>query len=914
MERPPVPPKPRATIQRTPPPVGPKPRASVASDGSTSTAVRGDIDVGSPLKDVPHFDSLSQVPPPLPARDISSASPDQKPLGNVLQSPAPVLPPRTRSIEHPVIHSKDDVLAQYIPRWNLPISDLQTSKPSSEKRSPYYNAHPGDSIYPSGPGVLRSSENNANQNSSQNPYTRQSKGSSNSIEALRRTSPGRPKPGANTSDVALRRETSPSPESKVSNPKMSMIFPPCSNDQEYLDEGPTKSRSVNQRISEILTDTITSRNIGKVRDSGEKVRPPYFCDRNFVSNSQSEEIKVLTLKKSDVDIRNPENLVNDLHPTKRQPKCLLLTRKYICIADTSLSIFDAKNFQPVCKLSDKKYICACEVDDDLWAATQDGHLVIVNPLAGTIRAVYRVAHLKLITNIFTTMGFVFSLSIDGKLNIWDLTIPGRPVNTFRIVQNYNTAVYCGDYLWVAKGKQIFIYDPLQKSGALAHSNSPINVSAGQSGLIEDFTCGAGDSELMVFGHANGYISLYKHMRLVSILNVAINGITALEKTSDSIIVGTKAGRILVIASDGELATLIREWCPDNFPVLFLRHGRRILVTASKKAVQVWDRNSLASAKSASGHDKLEHGSNLQPLRVQIVSWNLDAASPSGISDDELGSFFNRFDPDILVWGFQEIVALEDKSQAAIKIVSVNEDAAKEYDDWSVALVDLLRDEYTLMANRGMVGIYSLIFVRKKHVSAVENINSSCVKTGIGGRYGNKGGVIFSFTCWNTSICFVNCHLAAGQYNVLQRNKDAEMILSQPVGPLRPLDHDVCFFFGDTNYRVNIVRQIAIRHISHGEWNKLLQLEQLHGQIGRNPNFCLGKFLEAPLAFPPTYKYDRGTGDFDTSDKQRVPAWCDRILYRGKNVSVDHYDSIVSYHSDHRPVTGVFTLKVHLHMQ
>lgn len=38
--------------------------------------------------------------------------------------------------------------------------------------------------------------------------------------------------------------------------------------------------------------------------------------------------------------------------------------------------------------------------------------------------------------------------------------------------------------------------------------------------------------------------------------------------------------------------------------------------------------------------------------------------------------------------------------------------------------------------------------------------------------------------------------------------------------------------------------------------------------------------EAPIAFLPTYKYDVGTvALFDSSEKQRAPSWCDRVLYR-----------------------------------
>ena len=36
-----------------------------------------------------------------------------------------------------------------------------------------------------------------------------------------------------------------------------------------------------------------------------------------------------------------------------------------------------------------------------------------------------------------------------------------------------------------------------------------------------------------------------------------------------------------------------------------------------------------------------------------------------------------------------------------------------------------------------------------------------------------------------------------------------------------------------------------------------------------------------MNFAPTYKYDLFCDDYDTSEKQRTPAWTDRVLWRKK---------------------------------
>ena len=88
---------------------------------------------------------------------------------------------------------------------------------------------------------------------------------------------------------------------------------------------------------------------------------------------------------------------------------------------------------------------------------------------------------------------------------------------------------------------------------------------------------------------------------------------------------------------------------------------------------------------------------------------------------------------------------------------------------------------------------------------------------------------------------------------------------------------------------------------------------------KSANRVFQGWQEASISFAPTYKYDYGTDTYDSSEKARIPAWCDRVLWQresdqsGANILDSgicvFYDRYEIKTSDHRPVVALIDVSV-----
>lgn len=304
----------------------------------------------------------------------------------------------------------------------------------------------------------------------------------------------------------------------------------------------------------------------------------------------------------------------------------------------------------------------------------------------------------------------------------------------------------------------------------------------------------------------------------------------------------------------------------------------------------------------------------------IATYNCNAKPPPFADgkfafDDLLDPVRTSFDDvDIWVFGFQEIVDLN-VGQTLWSTDTSNPAA------WEAAIATRLNDlrksnKVVLLRSSQLVGIHVCVFVAERELQHFKELNVETVKVGWKGVAGNKGAACLSFSFYDSSFCFVCAHLAAGHKDFDVRASDYKTISSELKFGLSKvygkgiLDHDYAFWLGDFNWRIDLSYYEVIQKVYERNWEYLLRFDQMKRAQRDGAAFSL--FEEAPITWAPTYKYDPGLDQYDTSELKRIPAWTDRIVWRAQEPDAIQsllYNRCEIVWSDHRPVKSLFRLAV-----
>ncbi|CAH8585562.1 unnamed protein product [Schistosoma mattheei] len=212
----------------------------------------------------------------------------------------------------------------------------------------------------------------------------------------------------------------------------------------------------------------------------------------------------------------------------------------------------------------------------------------------------------------------------------------------------------------------------------------------------------------------------------------------------------------------------------------------------------------------------------------------------------------------------------------------------------------------------LAGIMMIVYISAKlsiHLRHDE-ISQHIVPTGVLNVMGNKGGVCLRLTIFNTSLCFVNCHLAAGKEKIDRRYQDFKEIVRKmsllfPINPKRFPFPTKKSYFSIHDLDSDNVRRL----IRQNNYVSLLKNDELSKEM--NSRKIFQGFREHKITFPPTYKFDINCQTYDSSEKYRIPAYCDRIIWFGRGCTPIVYRSHPNYIcSDHKPISGYFLVEIY----
>ncbi|EOO01477.1 putative skeletal muscle and kidney-enriched inositol phosphatase protein [Phaeoacremonium minimum UCRPA7] len=598
----------------------------------------------------------------------------------------------------------------------------------------------------------------------------------------------------------------------------------------------------------------------------------------------------------------------------------------------------------------------------LWIGNNMGELMEADIATQSVVCTKPGAHGRNeIIKIYRHFNEMWTLDDAGTMHIWAPdadSVPNmasNPSQSYRLPKNHSFSMVVGDELWHATGKEIrvFLPTPDGRSQFQVLIRPLLQESAGE---VSAGTVLSTDPNKVFFGHIDGKVSIYsrKDYTCLGLLNISTYKINSLAGVGSNLWAGYNTGKVCVYDMSQTPWTVKKDWQAHENPVVKLIADRSSLYKLDRvQVVSLGADNMLKAWDGLLQEDWLEEEMkardsqycDFEEIKALVMTWNAGASTPNSLRySDSDASFIqnllqNSGSPDILVFGFQELVDLEDKTATAKRFLkpkkkegSDQERMSHQYRDWRDFLVRSLDDYmsgdlYHLLQTAHLVGLFTCIFVKADLRDRIRNLSSAEVKRGMGGLHGNKGAIVVRFMIDDSSLCFVNCHLAAGQSQATHRHNDIAAILEASILPVERdpnirvdsytgggdgtliLDHELCIVNGDLNYRIDTMsRDTVVAAVKANNLNKLLDRDQLLVARRRNPGFKLRAFEELPITFAPTYKYDVGTDNYDSSEKKRSPAWCDRLLYRGRGriQQLDYRRHEVRV-SDHRPVTGQFRL-------
>lgn len=323
----------------------------------------------------------------------------------------------------------------------------------------------------------------------------------------------------------------------------------------------------------------------------------------------------------------------------------------------------------------------------VWIGTSAGELMEADIATQSIIS-SRTAHNRSeIIKIYRHFNDLWTLDDGGTLHVWvpdeqsyTPSLAGGPSSSFRVNKGHTFSMVVGDELWLATGKEIRIYLPGLDSRAQFQVLLRPLVQDG-TGDVTSGTILPSDPDKVFFGHGDGKVSIYSSAdySCLGVMSVSGYKINSLAGAGRYLWAGYNTGRISVFDMGQTPWVVKKDWQAHDNPVvkliadpssMYKLDRFQVVSLGADNMLRAWDGLLQEDWLSGEMRNMDTTYCTMEKLKVLVLTWNAGASTPNSLrySDSDAG-FFQGFlqssgTPDILIFGFQELVDLEDKTATA----------------------------------------------------------------------------------------------------------------------------------------------------------------------------------------------------------------------------------------------------------
>lgn len=325
----------------------------------------------------------------------------------------------------------------------------------------------------------------------------------------------------------------------------------------------------------------------------------------------------------------------------------------------------------------------------LWIGNNVGEIMEADIATQTLVAKKTNAHARHeIIRFYRHFNELWSLDEGGTLVIWGPdeehtpNLDAHPSQTYRVPRNHTFSMVVGDELWHATGKEIRVFAPTM-AGETQFQVLMRPLQADGAGDVTAGTLVRTQPGKAFFGHTDGKVSIYntKDYSCLGVLNVSSYKINALAAAGDYIWAGFNNGQLSVYDMGETPWTVKKNWVAHDNPVIKLISDSssyyrldkfQVVSLGADNMIRAWD--GLLQDDWQESFMKAQEPSycTFEDLKVMCMTWNAGASTPHSLRYDAEDAVFiqtllqSSDSPDILIFGFQELVDLEDKTATASK--------------------------------------------------------------------------------------------------------------------------------------------------------------------------------------------------------------------------------------------------------